>query len=251
MCQNAHEAEQVLILRPRPGSHGHGTAAVEIIRFAQIRQAADLALRKREIMLDARQQFVLPVADPFVYAAASQIPDDPDRAVTSAAAKPPAASAQRTCGGGAWVSASCRAWAWRAQSRDTSQDCRDDPPGQRPTRQLGLRPRPRRRGRRGHTRPPRRVAPGCVHHLFGVRTVGHWRSRCWRSTGAARRFGRCRCGPSVPGAWHTGVGPCNRSPRLGYPPIGSLPRSSPGGHFAIARSCASGSSRPAPRMTWS
>jgi hypothetical protein len=108
--------------------------------------------------------------------------------------------------------ASCRARAWRAQSRDTSQDCRDDPPGQRPIRRLGLRPRPRQRGRRGHTRPPRRVPPGCVHHLFGVRSVGNWRSRCWRSDGAARRFGRCRCGPSVRGARHTGVWPCNRSP---------------------------------------
>jgi hypothetical protein len=91
------------MLRPRPGSHGYGTAAVEIIRFAQIRSAADPTLRKREIMPDARRQFVLPAADPFVYAAASRIPDDPDRTVTSAAAQPPAASSRRTCGDGAWV----------------------------------------------------------------------------------------------------------------------------------------------------
>ena len=76
---------------------------MEIIRFAQIRSTADPTIRKRETMPDARRQFVLPAADPFVYAAALRIPDDPDRSVTSAAAQPPAASSRRTCGDGAWV----------------------------------------------------------------------------------------------------------------------------------------------------
>jgi hypothetical protein len=50
---------------------------------------------------------VLSAADPFVYAAASRIPDDPDRTVTSAAAKPPAAGAHAGMEHGSRVGGTC------------------------------------------------------------------------------------------------------------------------------------------------